>query len=573
MTRQLRAILRVTVNSTFGISAFRWRYLVRRERPWELLLIGASVAMGAWFLAYFIYRGALALATAGQMVGQPELAVAMAVLGSQLLVLVMGFFMIVSAFFFAGDLKTLVPLPVSPGTIITAKFLTVAISEYLTIALVFFPAMLAYWQVVPAHPGQVVAAVVVFLALPVVPLALGAVVPLVLMRGISRRQRDLMFYATSLLFLGLVMAWQMAAGRIPEDGNIHQYLVEMITQRLGMVQAIAGRFPPALWATVAVHGSPGPEGLRHLGYTAGSALLAVAGLGVLGNRLFYRGLIGGDEAASRRRPVRGPGAAGRAGTARALAPGQPLLPAARSPWRALMVREWYGLVRTPIWMFNNVLPGLFMPVFMALPVVTGGGLRQLLESVARNPVHLTYAGLALAAILAFVGGTSGLAGTSISREGNRFWLLRVQPQPVRTQLQAKLLLSWSVIAVTSVPTVVAFALLIRPTWLHLVAPTAIGLLVCLGVSALGLRIDAARPMLRWHDPQEPVKRNLNGLLQMALAGLAIVAGSVIATPMLRQGAAPWQVYLVLLVVAATATALACRRLFRAAPTIFDHLEP
>jgi ABC-2 type transport system permease protein len=575
MMRQLRAVLRVTVNSTFGLSAFRWRYLVKRERSWEAILMAVSIASGVGFLSYTVYRLALAVAAAGLMLGQPELALGLAALISQVLVLVMGFFLVVSAFYFARDLTTLVPLPVAPGTIITAKFLTVLISEYLTISLIFIPALIAYWQVVPAHPAQALAAALVFLALPVIPLAIGASIPLVMFRGISRRQRDVMFYAASLLFLGLVVLWQAAVGRISAGANMQEYLEQLVTGQLGLVRALTGRFLPALWATIAVHGSPGPEGLRYLAYTLGSAGLAIAGLGALGNRLFYRGLIGGDEAASKRRPSPSGQRGARSGTAASAMAGlgtAPLLPLRRTPLRALIAREWLGLARTPIWMFNNVLPGLLMPAFALLPILTGGGMRQLLAALADNPANFAVAGLSLAGFLVFIGGVNGLAATAISREGGRFWQLRVQPQPAMVQLQAKLLLSWLVFAATSLPTVVAFGVLLRPPALHVVAPTVVGLVAGLGIMALGLRIDARRPMLRWHDPQEPVKRNLNAMVPVGLALAAVAGGGALAASLVRGGAAPGVTYLVLALAAGAMTSAAYGALRAASRTIFDHLE-
>jgi len=574
MTRQLLAVFRVTFRSTFGISAFRWRYFQRRERLWELALMVWGIGTAVVFFGYGLYRLALAITTVGLILGQPEIALGLASVISQVLVLLMGFFMIVSAFYFARDLRTLVPLPVSPGVIVTAKFLTLLVAEYITIAFVFLPALLAYWRVVQMSVGQVLVALLVFLLLPVLPLAIGALVSLVLMRGINRRHRDIMLYASTILFLGLLIAWQMAMGRLPQDGDIQRYLEELISSQMGLARMFATRFPPALWATIAVAQFPSAEGLRNLAYTIGSAVLAVLSLGALGNRLFYRGLIGSDEAESSR-GRRGPGAAAlrRRSRTGAVTVAGGLLKPPSAPLAALVYREWALLSRTPIWMLNNVLPALLMPVFMLVPLLAQSDLRVLVEQLTANPANWTLAGMVLAAFMAFVASVSGVAPTAISREGGRFWISRTIPQPATLQLRAKLILSLLVVAVTAVPTVAAFALLIRPPMMHVVLPTLLGLLSAVAIMSFGLRVDAARPMLNWQEPQEPVKRNLNAIIPMIMTLGLLAVGGILGTFLVRNGAGALIVYGVLLALVGGAAYWAYRYLMGTGEAALSRLEP
>ena len=63
----------------------------------------------------------------------------------------------------------------------------------------------------------------------------------------------------------------------------------------------------------------------------------------------------------------------------------------------------------------------------------------------------------------------------------------------------------------------------------MVVPVIVGLLASFAVTAFGLRMDTTRPMLQWTHPQEPVKRNLNALIPMALAFGLIGGGAIVAT--------------------------------------------
>jgi ABC-2 type transport system permease protein len=565
MSRQLIAVIRATVNSTFGISAMRWRYR-RRERLWEMLLMLFGIGTAVAFFGFGIYRFMLAVSANGLLFGQPELSLGLASMAGQVLVLFMGFFMVVSAFYFADDLETLVPLPVTPGTIVTAKFVSVLIGEYLTISIIYWPSVAAYAQYATFGIGKAIVAVLVFLALPVIPLAIGAAASLLLMRSISRRQRDVMFYAGSILFLVLMVAWQMSLSQMPEQGDLQKYLEELIRTRLGLVQALAGRFPPAVWATGAIHEFGTLSGLKYLGYTLAGAAAAVYALGALGSRLFMRGLLGSREAGGSGRKATG------ARSRQALVAGQPLLQPAASPLRALAVREWRLLSRTPIWMFNNVLPGLIMPVIMFVPLMAQDSMRQLIDQVTSSADGPLMAGAALAGLITFVGSVSGVATTSISREGARLWISRLLPQPAQVQLQAKLLVSLIVIAVTSVPTLTGYALLFRPSLANLLLPALVGLAGASAVMTFGLLMDSARPMLHWTDPAEPVKRNLNAIIPLLLAFGLIAAGGAITAWGRSSQWAPAVVYVLLFAVAAGAAAAAYRALISGAETRFGNLE-
>jgi len=160
--KQLWAVTKVTLNSSFGISALRWQYLRRRQRLWEPVLIIWGMGTAVAFLSYGAYRVYLAMASVGSLFGQPELPLGLATVSSQVLVLVMGFFLVVSSFYFSRDLPILVPLPLRPGAVITAKFLTILVGEYITISFFFWPAVIAYARFTPFGLGE---AVVGFIAL------------------------------------------------------------------------------------------------------------------------------------------------------------------------------------------------------------------------------------------------------------------------------------------------------------------------------------------------------------------------------------------------------------------------
>ncbi len=312
--------------------------------------------------------------------------------------------------------------------------------------------------------------------------------------------------------------------------------------------------------------------------TIGSGVLAIFAMSGLGNILFMRGLLGSAEesrgrrsapATRRRRGLAGRGAVAGVGAGAAE---ETLLKPAADPVRALVVREWMLLSRTPIWMLNNVLPGLIMPVAMFMPLLAQGQLRQLIDQMAANPQWTTIAGTALAAFLTFVGAVSGVAPTAISREGGRLWISRMIPQSAATQVKAKVVLASVVVGFSAAPTIVGFWLALRPPAVHILLPAAVGLLASFTVTCFGLWLDTGRPMLKWTHPQEPVKRNLNAMIPLVLALGLIAAGAAVTAAARTLGLDGLVVYALLLALSGVSAVTAYRILLSSAESRLGRLE-
>jgi len=111
---------------------------------------------------------------------------------------------------------------------------------------------------------------------------------------------------------------------------------------------------------------------------------------------------------------------------------------------------------------------------------------------------------------------SGVASSSFSREGRKFWVSKVIPVDYRQQVLAKFLHSMAIamLGIGSATAVVLFRL-------HAEAGKCLpGLALALPVTAfltsLNLAVDLARPLLDWISPQKAMKQNLNVLIAMLL---------------------------------------------------------
>ncbi len=553
--------------STYGISVLKWRYLKRRERLWEPVLILWGIGTLVVVFGFGLYRTALAIAQVGAPFGQSSLALGMGAAAVIGLTLLFGFFYILSFFYFARDNSILVPLPLKPGTIVLARFFVVLAGEYVTALFAFGPAVAGYAGVAGFSAGKALVSALVFLLLPVTPLAVSGLVAMVLMRLVNRRHRDIYMVIFSIALLVVIFGFQTFIVRSDSSDDPERFLMELVTARFGLVRSVTRNLPPAFWAAVAIDTWPSAQSLLNLALLVVTSGVALVVLRWVGEVLFYRGLIGGEELPRGARPR----AASR-GTAfrRALGNGETLY-AQSSPSAALGWREWTLFMRTPIWVLNGLLPGLIAPFALVMPLIARGGVAGLLAQF-NTPVTRLYAGLAFSALFTFMGSVNSIASTAVSREGRRYWISRTMPQDPAKQVQAKLVISSLLLVLSMLPSVIAYIVVLKPPVMGAVLPIVIGLLGALSGMAVGLRLDVARPMLQWDDPQEPVKRNLNAIFPIGFALAYFAVGVFLVIGWIKLKWDPARIYAAALVIAAVVAAVSVSGLRGAARAAYARIE-
>lgn len=498
----------LNIKNTFGLSVLRDR-IRKRERIWQPLLVLLAILYSFGVLAFLFSKLADALVMTGMQFGQPEIAYTLSIVAIQLVVLIMGLFLVISTFYFSNDLSILVPLPLKPSHIFTGKLATVMINEYLTAALFFVPTVIAYTRFAGGSLSYWLTLVIVFLLLPLLPLSIASVLALGLMKVINRRHRDTLMVIGSLLLVTLSLGLNFFIQA--NVGNNPAALEELLTSRYGLIETVGSRFPGSVWATKAIALAGSATGWLNLGLFAAIAVIALLFLMAISERLFFAGLIGGDEVIRKNKQLSQ--AQWEAKT----------LP--RSVFAALFWREWKLFLRTPIFALNGFLGALIMPVAIIMPLIAQGG-GQLAEvmTVLQAEPGSTFAALAVAAIIILLGAMNTIASTSISREGKLFYISKMIPVPAETQARAKLTHAFVGTLVSIVPITAVYIFLLKPGLLNVLAALLIGLSGSLLGLAVGLYIDMRWPRLHWTNPQQAVKNNFNAILPMFLE-MAVLGGS------------------------------------------------
>jgi ABC-2 type transport system permease protein len=492
--------------------------------------------------------------------GQERLLLSFGILAGQVLILLFGIYYVIAAFYFSRDLEFLIPLPLRPGEVMASKFAVIVINEYLTVAAVVLPVVITFGVLDRAGIGYWVNAALVYLALPIIPLAIVSLAVVTMMRFINiSRKKDALILVGSLVLIGLSFSLQLGLARSSGNGGPQagaEALAAFFTSPNSLLYRFGAIFPPGIWATKAIAAGFSGEGLANLALLVGVSVALFAGMIVVAEKLFYRGLVGLGETTGKKRRLT------RAEMSRRVSSG-------RRAFAAVFGREWKIMNRTPIFLLNGVLVSVFVPAIFVLmatidPGGRGGGagggqggdpMALVKAMMAANPLIVI---LGTALFLTICGSINGTASSTFSREGAQFWISRVIPVAPREQAAAKFVHSYLVamLGVVTASIVAAVFFHLKPA--HLAPAFILSMAAGVLLTAVGMMIDLARPLLDWTNPQKAIKQNLNVLLAL-LADVGILTAAFFGVRALIKAGLGTNVVLGIVFVGLTAFAAASYR--------------
>ncbi len=500
------ALLSVQLRTRYGLSTLR---VSMREKKGRIKRIGMALLITVsvlYLLALYVLMSYGVFIATKQM-GVPELSITIAALLCGLLVLFFGIFYILSSLFFSKDTEFLSSLPVKQGTVFLSKFVLVLIHEYPFVLAIMLPPMVIFGVFMGMGPVYWLLALLVLLLVPVIPLALSALLSTALMGLVGRIRRRELFATVGgiLLFALFFIGNNMLVARIPSD-NPEEFLLQIMQNTRVLVELAGSGYPPAVWITRILSAAPGAAALNFLFLlltSAGGLLLAL----LLASRVYQTGAQAQLETSK-----------GRKTKARAAG--------ALPPALSIFINEWRVLLRTPIYALNGLAGILVAPLILAMPLFGGSlatdpdivKLMELVADARQSGVMM----LVVAGILSLMGLMNPAVSTAISREGRGIWQLKMLPLTGRTMMWGKLLCGYSISVLTVVPAALVGAFAFGIDAWSIVMVLLLSLVASYLTSALGLFTDIMNPRLEWDNPQQAIKQNMNVLLSMLLGLVLLV---------------------------------------------------
>lgn len=419
-----------------------------------------------------------------------------------------------SVFYFSRDISFLLPLPVASWTIVGAKFIVVLMSQAMLVLTILLP-MCAAWIVNGC--GSFLQSLLVILQSFIVPLdamlVLGILTILVMafLPGTINKDRFNLIIGVFTIFMAVgISMLSSSAGTAMSSEESSQELILMLTENPQLMEMSTGLFFQCLLA------------VRSIGVTAPSlfwtliSLLVLAGLGGLFVLLAARFYIPSASAAMMKSS-----SSRKKGTS-----------VQSSASRSYLLTRFRLIVRTPAYVTNLLLSALMMPfilLVMSYVLPTFQELKDITQSLDINAFTPPWSLLLLLGLAFgfFLGGTSGICGTSFSRDGQNLSFYKTIPMSMKEQIRLRLLVGFLPSFLSSLLMILVLHqfILYNPLWDLLFA---LGLAVTtLIVNQIGLLIDASHPKLVWEDETASVKNNYNVLYELFLSWIVL---AVICVP-------------------------------------------
>ncbi len=515
-SRQFFLLVRLLLRMRLGLSVLKASQRHNPNAFTRHVLIGVAVAfavltiLGTYGFILFTIMLPAVLSGLGPVV------LGLVFLISMVFVLVLGTLSMISLVWGAKDTELYAALPLTQRSVFLSKLFMVYLVELLSTLFFAVPAVILYAVHVPVPGWYWPACLLVIPLLPVIPMAVSALLSALLMRASALfRRRELFMVLGSFVLIGLIFLLQGQMNSFfATTAQDPDSIAGLLQDSAGLLRSVTGAFPPAAWAA----GALTLNGLQALGSLALYLLTAAAGLFLtvqLGGRTFYRGALAQMET------LRGPARGYKQDKVRV-----------SSVVKSLYVREWRILLRTPVYALNGLSGVVILPLMLILlPLMGNSANSTKVVFDMLTQMKGTALLLILAGVMSFAAWVNPAATTAVSREGRQFWMGRTLPVPMHTQLLAKMLCAASLVLLGILLMVACLLIFMNLPPLMLLYAALIGLSLSVPVTMISMIPDVLKPKLNWNSEAEAMKQNFNSLIGMLLALVPILLGAALAIPL------------------------------------------
>lgn len=450
------------------------------------------------------------------VIGQEGIILGIGLAVVSLVIFLFGIFYVINVFYFSQDIEHLLPLPLKPSQILSAKFIVTLVFEYITELFMLAPILVTFGIKSGAGFMYYVYSLLIFVTLPILPLVISSVIAMLIMRFTNiakNKDRFRMIGGIAAVAFGFGVNFYFQ--RFNNNQVDPSQLESLLSTNNSLVNIFTNMFPSTKLGTIALLEADSLRGIAGIAGFLGISVLIYLVFSWLGEKLYFKGVMGISESSAKRQQL-----------------SSEQLDKHSSPSSSLfafLVKELRILFRTPVFFLNCVLMCFLWPIIVMIPLFTQLDrldiLRKMSSEMFQDPsVTGIVLGVAFGVFL-FLSGSNSTAATSISREGTGIFILKYLPVPYSKMLFAKVL-SGSLLSMISVVLMLGVAIFV----VHLPVAFCLLLLVLslpavLFANFTGLLIDVQFPKLHWDNEQKAVKQNFNGVLSMLLN--IIVAGIIV----------------------------------------------
>ena len=425
---------------------------------------------------------------------------------------IFGLNVIFSVFYFSGDIENLLPLPLKPYQIISAKFTAALISESVMECLVIIAALVGYILGGNMPFYSWVIAIIGTLTMPVLPLIYCGIICMAVMyftRFIKNKDtvNKITGVFTFLVIFGIIYL-------ISLSGFDTDKLIDALSKSDNPVLSVMNCIFPTVPFLVRSMGTGSL--LDFVIYLAINAAAVAIFMGAA-QILYFPSVVG-----------IGQGGRGKGRSVGAVTSGMKRHRVSVTYFK----KEIRLLFRTPAYFTNCVMINLMCPVFLYLAYVIQNQTHFLDSFIygvrSGNEENILEFMLGISAVSVLVTAVNCIASSGITREGKHFFFMKYIPVPYITQINVKAVISIIISGTGMLLCVVGACLWLNTGIIFTLFCCLLSLLSVAYSSYFGIYMDSVNPKLIWDDELNALRGNYNIFFNMAMAIVtegAICAGA------------------------------------------------
>lgn len=517
----------------------------------------------ALLFAGFIIIGPMTygMYTAMESIGQERSIIGMGLAVASIWVFVISITNILTVFYYNNDVETLLPLPLQPSQIITAKFITVLITQYIMGSFILLPIFIVYGVQSGAFISYYLYVAFIYIFFPIVPLVLASLLMTVIMRYTNiakNKDRSNIFIGilTLLFIVGMNVFIQWRNKSAVSEDMMANYFAD---NQSSLFVQMTNYFPTTYFGAMGLIESASWKGIIYVVVFAAISLAFFGLFFYVAQRTYLKGVIGLSTSTAKKEAISVENL--KKSTVQS------------SHIKAYVKKEFKILFRTPQFFINCIVQTFVMPIMLFFILFVQDGNLKWLTTFVKDP---DWSGLALG--IGFCGGlflmgSNVIATTSFSRDGSSWFVNRYLPVKASDIFFAKVFTAWFInIAILGV---FGFVLIIVAG----VSPLFILLWFLLSANGLwltnliGVRWDAQTADIHWDSEQKLFKSRYTTLWNF-LANIAmdlVIVGGVCGLYFFLE-VGMWGMFFILLIVFIIVNVIVTRSLQLGAERILANIK-
>lgn len=511
--RELLILTKISLINGFNLHGFNPKNLKNKKELWKPIVF--ALVMVSLVPTYIFYLNFLNTLNEGFiMLNQGEYFLAFGYNAVSIIIFFFGLAYIMSYFYFSKETQVLLPLPIKQRTIIISKFNVILAYEYIITLIFILPFFITHGLNTDANILYYLMSLIYVILTPVAPLALSAVVMMLIMKFTNiKGKKDLLrvisMFAFLIIVLGLQLLIQRGLMNSMEPGQSEDYILQLLRDNELLLKRLGYTNPLAKWLGTSLISGNISKLLNFMLFIISNILFFILFVFV-GEKVYLGGIIGGNEVVSAKKQL-------------SSSEFDDKLSRKNKPYISIFKTDMTLLLKTPIYLLNCVSIVILIPFILILMPIMGGTLEGIDVIIDLYEPFIDYVNFGLAGAIILFGALNPTAATTFSREGKYFWLSRIVPVSSKDQIIGRSLSPMLLQGILTIIILVGMRFIVDLKISTILIALILGLTGSILVTLIGILIDIQRPLLNWTNPQRAVKQNLNVLISM-VAGLAVTAG-------------------------------------------------